>query len=94
MYVGPFMQRDMPDVAIGEDLSCANFFPIRNKWMLLCISHMIGCRYYLGDWDAEAEQFVPDSHGRMNWKHPGQSLTDPVYQDFFAPESVLTADGR
>ena len=93
-YVGPFMQRDMPDVAIGEDVSCANFFPIGKKWMLLCISHMIGCRYYLGDWDAEAEQFVPDAHGRMNWRHPGQSLTDLVYQDFFAPESVLTADGR
>ena len=93
-YVGPFMQRDMPDVAIGEDVSCANFFPIGNKWMLLCISHTIGCRYYLGDWDAEAEQFVPDAHARMNWRHPGQSLTDPQYQDFFAPESVLTADGR
>ena len=93
-YVGPFMRRDMPEVAIGEDVSCANFFPIGNKWMLLCISHTIGCRCYLGDWDAEAEQFVPDSHARMNWRHPGQSLTDPQYQDFFAPESVLTADGR
>ena len=93
-YVGPFMRHDMPDVAIGEDLSCANFFPFGNEWMLLCISHMIGCRYYLGDWDAEAEQFVPHTHGRMNWKHPGQSLTEPVYQDFFAPESVHTADGR
>ena len=93
-YVGPFMQRDMPDVAIGEDVSCANFFPIGKKWMLLCISHTIGCRYYLGDWDAEAERFVPDAHVRMNWKHPGQSLTDPEYQDYFAPESVLTADGR
>ncbi len=24
--------------------------------MLLCISHPLGCRYYIGDWDAEAEQ--------------------------------------
>ena len=93
-YVGPFLQHEMPDVAIGEDLSCANFFQLGNKWMLLCISHCMGCRYYLGDWDAGAEQFVPQIHGRMNWRRPGQSLTEPVYRDFFAPESVLTPDGR
>ena len=93
-YVGPLLQRHLPDVAIGEDTSCANLFPFGDQWMLLCISHQIGCRYYLGDWDAEAEQFVPHVHGRMNWRRPGQSLTEPVYRDFFAPESVLTPDGR
>lgn len=93
-YVGPLLQHEMPDVAMGEDLSCANFFQLGNKWMLLCISHAMGCRYYLGDWDAGAEQFVPQVHRRMNWRRPGQSLTEPVYRDFFAPESVLTADGR
>ena len=93
-YVGPLLQRHLPDVAIGEDTSCANLFPFGGKWMLLCISHQIGCRYYLGDWDAAAEQFVPHVHGRMNWRRPGQSLTEPVYRDFFAPESVLTPDGR
>ena len=93
-YVGPFLKHDMPDVAVGEDLSCANFYPFEDRWMLLCISHTIGCRYYLGDWDAKSEQFVPSSHGRMNWRRPEQSLTEPVYRDFFAPESVLTADGR
>ncbi len=93
-YVGPFLQHEMPDVAIGEDISCANFFQLGDKWMLLCISHFMGCRYYLGDWDAETEQFVPQIHGRMNWRRPGQSLTEPVYRDFFAPESVLTPDGR
>jgi len=93
-YVGPLLQRDLPEVALGEDLSCANLFPLSDRWMLLCISHSIGCRYYIGDWDAEAEQFVPESHGRMNWRRPGQSLTDPGYRDFFAPESVLTPDGR
>ena len=93
-YVGPLLQRDLPDVAIGEDTSCANLFPLGDRWMLLCISHQIGCRYYLGDWDAEAEQFVPHFHGRMNWRRPGQSLTEPVYRDYFAPESVLTPDGR
>ena len=93
-YVGPLMQRDLPEVALGEDLSCANLFPLGDRWMLLCISHSIGCRYYIGDWDAEAERFVPESHGRMNWRRRGQSLTDPGYRDFFAPESVLTPDGR
>jgi len=93
-HVGPFLQHDMPDVATTEDISCANFFPLGNKWMLLCISHSMGCRYYLGDWDAGAEQFVPEFHGRMNWRRRGQSLTSPVYRDYFAPESVLTPDGR
>ena len=94
-YVGPFMQHEMLDVALGEDISCANFFQLGNKWMLLCISHPLGCRYYIGDWDAEAEQFVPEAHGRMNFRREAQ----PVYglghrTDFFAPESVLTPDGR
>jgi len=93
-HVGPLMKQNLSDVAKGEDTSCANLFPLGNKWMLLCISHFIGCRYYLGDWDAEAEQFVPETHGRMNWRRAHQSLTEPTYRDFFAPESVLTPDGR
>ena len=30
----------------------------------------------------------------MNWRSSGQSITNPLYRDFFAPESVLTPDGR
>lgn len=94
-HVGAFLKNDLPDVAYGEDISCGNFFKLGNKWMLLCISHPVGCRYYLGDWDAKAEQFVPQTHGRMNWRREDQ----PIYKllrrdDFFAPESVLTPDGR
>ena len=92
--LGDFLKYDLPDVAIGEDISCANFFPIDGRWMLLCISHPLGCRYYIGDWDADAEQFVPETHGRMNWRREGQALDEPVYRDFFAPGSVLTPDGR
>ncbi|MEZ4863617.1 MAG: glycoside hydrolase family 32 protein [Caldilineaceae bacterium] len=92
--VGDFLRHEMPDAAIGEDISCPNFFPLGDKWMLLCISHPFGCRYYLGDWDAAAEQFVPTSHGRMNWRRPQQSIYETNYRDFFAPESVLTPDGR
>jgi beta-fructofuranosidase len=63
--------------------------------MLLCISHPLGCRYYIGDWDAKAEQFVPEKHGRMNWRREDQALFKGVKRcDFFAPESVLTPDGR
>jgi beta-fructofuranosidase len=50
--------------------------------MLLCISHTLGCRYYLGEWSGE--KFTPDFHARMNWHG----------WDFFAPESLLAADGR
>ena len=94
-YVGDFFSHEPDDVAIGEDVSCGNFFPIGDKWMLLCISHPFGCRYYLGDWDTEAEQFVPESHGRMNWRSDDQDSDSPrEYRDFFAPESLLTEDGR
>ena len=64
--------------------------------MLLCISHHIGCRYYIGDWDAAKEQFVPHTHGRMNWRRDNQALfgMQQWRVDFFAPESLLTPDGR
>lgn len=91
--VGDFLKHNLPDVAIGEDISCPNFFRIGDRWMLLCISHPFGCRYYIGDWDAALEQFVPQVHGRMNWRREDQRLDEP-WRDFFAPESVLTPDGR
>lgn len=81
-FLGLFLTRDMPDVRPDEDISCPNFFKLGNKDMLLCISHNLGCRYYLGEW--KNERFTPDFHARMNWHG----------WDFFAPESVLTADGR
>jgi beta-fructofuranosidase len=61
--------------------------------MLLTISHLLGCRYYIGEWDAAAEQFVPERHGRMNWRREDDPLGE-IWEDFFAPESVLTPDGR
>jgi sucrose-6-phosphate hydrolase SacC (GH32 family) len=80
-YVGMFMDKDLPEVE-GRDISCANFFPIGTKWMLLCIAHSLGARYYLGDW--KNEKFIPEEHHLMNWKG----------WEFFAPESLLTPDGR
>ena len=92
--MGDFLRRELPDVAVREDISCPNFFPLGGRWMLLCISHPMGCRYNLGDWDEQGEQFVPASHGRMNWRRPGQSVYETNYRDVFAPESVSTPDGR
>lgn len=97
-HIGNFLSHELPDVTIGEDISCANFFPLGHdgKWVLLCIAHMQGCRYYIGEWDAEAEQFVPETHGRMNWRREDQGIwgQPPWRVDYFAPESVLTTDGR
>jgi sucrose-6-phosphate hydrolase SacC (GH32 family) len=57
-------------------------FKIGDKWMLLCISHRLGCRYYLGDF--KDEKYLPESHAMMSF---GGNM-------FFAPESILTRDGR
>jgi sucrose-6-phosphate hydrolase SacC (GH32 family) len=93
--VGNFLRQEPPDVTIGEDVSCPNFFQLGGKWVLLCISHPLGCRYYIGDWDQEAEQFVPQSHGRMNWRRDDQPIWGVrLRTDCFAPESVLTPNGR
>ncbi len=83
-YLGLLLHDDMPDLGVNknEDVSCANMFKIGNKWMLLCISHGMGCRYYLGDF--KDEKYLPDFHAMMNWKQ----------WNFFAPESLLTPDGR
>ena len=84
-YLGPFFHNDYPiDLGVprGEDVSCANVFKIGDKWMLLCISHDLGCRYYLGDF--KNDRYLPEFHALMSWG--GNS--------FFAPESVLTEDGR
>ena len=84
-FLGELFHPDFPKdlgVAKREDTSCANMFRIGGKWMLLCISHGLGCRYYLGDF--KDGQYLPDHHALMNWAR----------WDFFAPESLLTPDGR
>ncbi|RIH63121.1 hypothetical protein D1164_21170 [Mariniphaga sediminis] len=80
--VGYFMSHDMPDAEDDTDISCADFFKMEDKWVLLCISHTHGARYYIGNWDGK--QFTPESHHRMNW--PGGT--------FFAPESLIDNKGR
>lgn len=81
-YVGDLMANAVKGVSIREDVSCADFFKIGDKHMLLCISHRLGCRYYLGEW--KDEKFHPTFHEKMSW----------VDNSFFAPESLLDDRGR
>ncbi len=84
-HIGPLLHEDTPKdlgVNLNEDVSCANMYPIGDKWMLLCISHKLGCRYYLGGF--KDEKYLPEFHAMMNWNK----------WDFFAPESLLTPDKR
>ncbi|MCY2994469.1 MAG: GH32 C-terminal domain-containing protein [Planctomycetota bacterium] len=85
VYVGELFHEAFPanlGVAKAEDVSCPNIFKIGDKWMLLCISHALGARYYLGDFNGE--KYLPTHHAMLNWAR----------WDFFAPESLLTKDGR
>jgi len=81
-YVGDLLAHAVEGVSINEDVSCADLFKIGGRHMLLCISHRLGCRYYLGRW--KDEQFHPEFHERMSW----------VDNEFFAPESLLDDKGR
>jgi beta-fructofuranosidase len=80
--IGEFMTHNLPGVDDFEDVSCPDFFRLEDKWVLVCISHSRGARYYIGTWDGK--QFNPESHHRMNW--PGGTV--------FAPETLLDDQGR
>ena len=56
--------------------------PASDRYMLLFISHTLGCQYYLGQY--ADDRFFPDTHGRMTW----------VDNEYFAPESLLDDKGR
>lgn len=81
-YVGDFLANTVPGVSLTEDVSCADFFRLGDQHMLLCISHRLGARYYLGAW--KDEQFHPRFHEMMSW----------VDHTYFAPESLLDDRGR
>ncbi len=92
-HLGKLLHDDFPeDIGIPkeEDISCANIFQIGDKWMLLCISHRIGCRYYLGDF--VDEKFLPDEHHLMNWTDTNWEYFGNL--SYFAPESMISEDGR
>ena len=81
-YVGDLFAHGVEGVSLDEDVSCADLFKLGDKDVLLCISHRLGCRYYLGEW--KNEQFYPESHAQMSW----------VDNSFFAPESLEDDKGR
>ena len=81
-YVGDLFAHGVEGVPLDEDVSCAELFRLGDKDVLLCISHKLGCRYYLGEW--KDEQFYPEFHGQMSW----------VDNAVFAPESLQDDQGR
>jgi sucrose-6-phosphate hydrolase SacC (GH32 family) len=81
-YLHPFYEPRPEWTGSEEDCSCADFFRLGERYMLLCISHTRGARYYLGRY--ENEKFHPEEHHRMNF--PGGTC--------FAPESLLDSKGR
>jgi beta-fructofuranosidase len=86
-YRGPFYQSDRKWTTEVEDCACPDFYPIgQGKHMLLMHTHMpyFQAQYYIGTWDAKAERFTPERHGKMNW--PGGHLA--------APETLLDAKSR
>ena len=81
-YVGDLFAHGVEGVSMDEDVSCADLFKLGDQDVLLCISHRLGCRYYVGEW--KNEQFYPESHAQMSW----------VDRSFFAPESLADDKGR
>ncbi len=81
-YVGDLFAHPVEGVDIHEDVSCPDFFRLGDRWVLLCISHELGCRYYVGEW--RDERFYPEFHEQMSW----------VDNAFFAPESLVDPQGR
>ena len=81
-YTGDLFAHWVDGVALDEDVSCPDFFELDGWHVLLCISHRMGCRYYIGEW--HDGQFFPTTHRQMSW----------VDHSFFAPESLVDDRGR
>ena len=81
-YVQPFYTSERKWTESDEDCSCADFFPLGDKYVLMFISHTQGTQYYIGQF--ENETFHLERHERMNW--PGGPC--------FAQESLLDGSGR
>lgn len=77
----------------SEDDMCPSFLPLpdgknsgemSDKYLQLFIAHNKGAQYYIGTYDRNHERFIPEKHGRMS----------NVDNCFFAPEALMTPDGR
>ncbi|NLC57731.1 MAG: hypothetical protein GX774_12900 [Armatimonadetes bacterium] len=81
----PFYEHPDPSwTDTEEDCSCPDFFRLGDRHVLMCISHKVGARCYIGRFDREQVKFYPEQHVRMNW----------AGGMFFAPESLEDAQGR
>jgi sucrose-6-phosphate hydrolase SacC (GH32 family) len=85
-FIGELLHPDFDEAKLGvkkgEDISCPNVFKLGDKWVLVCISHRLGCRYFVGGF--RNEQFLPEQHALMGG----------LSKRYFAPETLLTPDGR
>ena len=90
-YLHQFYTSDRKWTRPDEDNMCPEFFSLpagpnggkpSGRHMILCISHNLGCRYYIGKY--ANDRFEPERHGRMTW----------VDNAFFAPEILVDAKGR
>jgi len=81
-YLHPFYEPRPEWTDVKDDCACPDFFELRGRHVLLCISHRTGARYYLGD--DGGDRFVPREHHHMNF--PGGGV--------FAPETMLDDRGR
>ncbi|MDP6546351.1 MAG: glycoside hydrolase family 32 protein [Phycisphaerae bacterium] len=90
-YMHQFYKSDRKWTRADEDNMCPEFFPLPSspeggpdsgRHMILCISHNLGCRYYIGKY--KNDRFIPELHERMTW----------VDQRLFAPETFADAKGR
>ncbi len=81
-YVGDLLHHTLPGIDLREDISCPDMFKLGGKDVLVCISHRLGTRYYVGEW--KNEQFHPEIHENLSW----------IDADYFAPESFTDAKGR
>lgn len=95
-YKGEFYKSRREWTDESEDCMCPDFFPLppgpdggepTDTYVLLCISHNKGCRYYLGDYSGD--RFTPSIHERMTWL--GKTWGNSV---IFAPETLVDAAGR
>lgn len=81
----------------GDESDCAvpDFFPLRDKYMLLFASHSRGAQYYIGSYSDA--RFLPERHGRMNyttWDISSSYEDLYVSGDLLAPHSLEDARGR
>ncbi len=94
-HLGRFYERRDDNVWTdeSEDDMCPSFLPLpfgknsgvmSDRYLQLFIAHNKGTQYYIGTYDRENDRFLPEKHGRMS----------RVDNCFFAPEALMTPDGR